>query len=43
MDDECDDLIQKEIELAWNDPEVDIKELMTEVYIDNDKRKHILI
>lgn len=35
--------MNKELELADKDPEVDMKELMTNVYVDNDNRTLRLI
>ena len=39
LDDECDELVQKQVDLALNDPEVNMDQLMTEVYTDNENRK----
>ena len=38
IEEECIELVRKEVELAENDPVADLSQIMSNVYIDNSKR-----
>jgi hypothetical protein len=40
IEEECIELVRKEVELAENDPVADLSQIMSNVYIDNSKRTH---